>query len=95
MNIEEIFEAGEGTIVDVRTPAEFRGGSVAAAVNVPLSELPYRVEDIKAWKLPIVVCCASGMRSAQAAQFLEMQGIQCINGGPWTQVNYYQSLVTK
>ena len=29
MNIEEIIKSGQGTIVDVRTTAEFAGGHVA------------------------------------------------------------------
>ena len=37
---------------------------------------------------PIVLICASGMRSAQATQYLASQGIeQCYNGGSWLVVN--------
>ena len=36
MNIEKIIKEKKGTIVDVRTPAEFMGGNVAGSINIPL-----------------------------------------------------------
>lgn len=78
----------EYTIIDVRTPAEFMGGHVANSINIPLNEIPNRVEEIKAMNGPILLCCASGNRSGQAAHFLKVQGIECENGGSWLDVNY-------
>lgn len=92
MNIEKLISEGEGTVVDVRTPAEFMGGHVAGSTNIPLNELPARMQEIKALTAPIIFCCASGNRSGQATQFATLQGVSCINGGPWTTVNYYKSL---
>ncbi|MGB8704131.1 MAG: rhodanese-like domain-containing protein, partial [Gillisia sp.] len=74
MNSEEL-KIGEGTIVDVRTPAEFMGGSVAGAVNIPLSEIPNRIDELKKMKSPLILCCASGNRSGQAQDFLNRKGI--------------------
>lgn len=76
------------TIIDVRTPAEFMGGHVTGSVNIPLNEIPGRVEEIRLLKQPIVLCCASGNRSGQATAFLRGTGIHCENGGSWTDVNY-------
>lgn len=75
------------TIIDVRTPQEFMGGNVAGSINIPLNEIPEQVEKIRGLAKPIVLCCASGMRSGQAVGFLAAQGIDCINGGGWTDVN--------
>ena len=47
--------------------------------------------DIQNLESPIVLCCASGNRSGQAHRYLEMQGIVCVNGGSWLDVNYIQS----
>jgi rhodanese-related sulfurtransferase len=91
MNVEQIIKERQGTIVDVRTPAEFMGGHVAGSVNIPLQEIPDRLEELKNLKAPLVLCCASGNRSGQAQRFLSQHGIECANGGPWTEVNYYQS----
>jgi len=94
MNIEEIIQEKRGTIVDVRTPEEFRGGHVAGAVNIPLSEVLSHVEDLKALTKPVVLCCASGNRSGQAHRFLQQHGLECYNGGSWLNVNYCQSLAS-
>jgi rhodanese-related sulfurtransferase len=91
MNLEQIIKENTGTIVDVRTPAEFMGGNVNDSINIPLQEIQQRLDEIKQLKTPLVLCCASGGRSAMAAQFLSAQGIDCVNGGSWLDVNYYQS----
>lgn len=78
----------KSTIVDVRTRAEFMGGSVVGAINIPLNEIPERIDDLKALESPLVLCCASGNRSGQAAQFLSQKGIECTNGGSWLEVNH-------
>jgi rhodanese-related sulfurtransferase len=70
MNLEQIIKENTGTIVDVRTPAEFMGGNVNDSINIPLQEIQQRLDEIKQLKTPLVLCCASGGRSAMAAQFL-------------------------
>lgn len=75
------------TVIDVRTREEFAGGHVAGSINIPLGELPGRVAEIKNMPQPLVLCCASGGRSGQAAAFLKMQGVDCQNGGSWLSVN--------
>ncbi|MCL8006272.1 rhodanese-like domain-containing protein [Gelidibacter japonicus] len=91
MNSEEVIKYSECTIVDVRTPQEFMGGSVSGSVNIPLNEIPRRIEDLKAMKAPLILCCASGMRSGQAENFLNHQGVKCLNGGSWLEVNHLTS----
>jgi len=91
MNVEKIIKEKHGTIVDVRTTQEFRGGNVVGSINIPLQEIQARMGELKNLKTPLVLCCASGGRSGQATQFLSQQGIQCYNGGSWLDVNYLQS----
>jgi len=76
------------TIVDVRTPGEFMGGNVAGSINIPLNEIPGRAGEIKNLPQPVILCCASGSRSAQATMFLKNLGIECENGGSWLSVNF-------
>lgn len=78
----------EKVIVDVRTPGEFMGGHVADSINIPLSELPTRIEELRSLESDIILCCASGNRSGQAAAFLSQHGIACQNGGSWLDVNF-------
>lgn len=76
------------TIIDVRTPAEFMGGNVTGSINIPLNEIANRIDEIKQMEQPIVLCCASGNRSGQAASYLLSLGVECENGGSWFDVNY-------
>lgn len=87
-NLEELIKSGKARIVDVRTPAEFSGGHVEGSVNIPLQEIPKRLEEFKQME-NIVLCCASGNRSGQAAAFLKQNGIDCENAGSWLDVNCY------
>ncbi len=91
MKIETIIKEKKGTIVDVRTTSEFMGGNVAGSINIPLQEIQHRMDELKYLKQPLVLCCASGGRSGQATQYLMQQGIECLNGGSWLDVNYYHS----
>lgn len=70
-------------IVDVRTPAEYKGGHAKGSINIPLDQLSGNLKKIKKDK-PVIVCCASGMRSGSAKKMLEAQGFEAYNAGPWT-----------
>jgi rhodanese-related sulfurtransferase len=91
--IETLIREQLGTLVDVRTPAEFMGGHAAHSINIPIQELHHRVTELAQLPQPIMVCCASGTRSAQAALFLQQQNLECVNAGSWLDVNYIQSLI--
>lgn len=71
------------TILDVRTPAEFAGGHVEGSINIPLQEIPNRMEEIRNLSQPLYLCCASGNRSGQGTRFLQTQGVNCENAGSW------------
>ena len=92
MDIEKIIKENQCTIVDVRSYGEFMGGNVASSINIPLNEIPERIEEIKRLKTPLILCCASGGRSGQAQHFISQYNIECYNGGSWLNVNYYKSL---
>ena len=72
-------------VVDVRTPGEFAGGAYPGAVNIPLDELPGRVEELGTKDRDITLYCASGARSGYAAQLLQRLGFTHVtNGGGLT-----------
>lgn len=91
MNIEKIIKEKKGTIVDVRSRGEFMGGNVPGSINIPLQEIPNRIDELKKMNGPLVLCCASGNRSGQAHGYLAQNGIECYNGGSWLDVNFYKS----
>ena len=71
-------------IIDVRTKAEFAGGHIRGSVNIPLQELGANLKRFPDLESPVVVCCASGMRSASARSLLIAKGYRRVyNGGGW------------
>ena len=87
MTIQELIQQG-AKIIDLRTAEEFKGGNVPNSINIPLNEVPQRIDDFEDIDDPIILCCLSGGRSGQATGFLQSQGIECYNGGGWMDVNY-------
>lgn len=74
----EAFRNG-AKLVDVRTPAEFRGGSAPGAVNIPLGEVANGIK-AKGWPkdTPVLLFCRSGTRSAAAKRQLQGAGYQTV-----------------
>ena len=82
VNYKELMQQG-AQIVDVRTKAEFNGGHIRGSVNIPLNNLSNHYASLKKNK-PIITCCASGVRSAQAKSILKENGFtEVCNGGGW------------
>ncbi len=70
-------------IVDVRTPDEFKAGSRRSSINIPLAQLEKKAAKLDRQK-PVIVCCATGARSASAVATLKRQGFATvINAGSW------------
>ena len=72
MTVKEKINEG-ALIIDVRTHEEFAGGGYPKAKNIPLDELGAGMDKLPKDK-PIVLYCASGMRSGQAARMLQAAG---------------------
>ena len=90
--MKEIIKKAETKIIDVRSRGEFSGGNVAGSINIPLNEIPNKMDELKTISGDIVLCCASGNRSGQAAQFLSQNGFNNVhNGGGWTDVNFFKN----
>ena len=81
--IKEMMANG-AIIIDVRSPSEFKGGHIAGSQNIPLQQIEDKAAKIKKTGKPIIACCASGMRSAQATGILSSKGIEVFNGGAWS-----------
>lgn len=72
---------GDGaTLLDVRTPGEFRSGHVEGALNIPVQQLAQRISEVPK-DAPVVVYCASGARSASAVGQLRKAGYDAHNLG--------------
>ena len=82
VNCHELLHNG-AILIDVRTPGEYAQGKVTGSQNVPLDKIKSQLKKIKDLNQPIILCCASGMRSGRATSILKQNGIEAYNGGPW------------
>ncbi len=60
-------------VVDVRNPGEIASGKIDDAVEIPVGQLPGRLDELDVTK-PTVVYCAGGYRSSVAASLLRQRG---------------------
>ena len=84
--IKDFVERG-AVIVDVRTKGEYSGGAIPRSKNIPLQQINNQATKIKKWNKPVILCCASGMRSGSATGVLKSKGIEVINGGGWVSLS--------
>jgi phage shock protein E len=81
-NLKKILQQENVSLIDVRHPWEFDEGHINGAINIPLDQVPARVNDFKKLNGPAILYCRSGSRSAMAVNMLRQAGISHIyNGG--------------
>jgi rhodanese-related sulfurtransferase len=80
--VPELLKEG-AQMVDVRSPAEFAAGHAPGSVNIPLPEIGERAGELDRNRY-VIVCCASGTRSAIARRRLRGLGFErVLNAGSW------------
>ena len=67
--------ASGAVLVDVRTPAEFVAGHAAGARNLPLQDLPRRMDELPRDR-EVILYCRSGARSSSALSMLRARGFE-------------------
>ena len=72
---KELDEGKKHYILDVREPWEYESGHIEGAVNIPVKELPKRIDEIPGDEdTEVVTYCESGFRSSHATIFLKAYG---------------------
>ncbi|HZX33567.1 MAG TPA: rhodanese-like domain-containing protein [Rhodocyclaceae bacterium] len=70
----------DALVVDVREPDEFATGHLPEARNIPVGKLADRVNEIEKYKdKPVILCCASGIRSGKACGELKKLGFSSLH----------------
>ena len=73
----QLINREKATVVDVCGPDEFAAGHVAGAKNVPLGELEAKLPGlVKNKNTPVILVCASGMRSRRAVSIAKKLGYE-------------------
>ena len=81
LDIKELYLKG-AQIIDVRTKGEYHSGHIEGSINIPLNTLENQLSKLKK-NIPLITCCASGMRSSAAKNILKSHGFEVYNGGSW------------
>lgn len=69
---------GSVTLLDVRTPAEYKRGHIEGFRNIPVDELRSSLDTLEKGK-PVYVICQSGLRSYIGTRILEENGYEAYN----------------
>lgn len=65
-------------VIDVRETDEYVEGHVPGALNIPMGQLPSRLDELDR-DAPVHVICASGNRSSAMVDVLVAQGFYAVN----------------
>jgi rhodanese-related sulfurtransferase len=76
--VQEIIDAGEAVLVDVREPYEWDAGRIPGAMHIELERLGGRAEELDKDK-PVIFQCRVGRRSALATQAFRAVGFDAYN----------------
>jgi CoA-disulfide reductase len=79
----ESIDREKSILVDVRTPMEYKLGSIPGAVNIPVDELRERLEEIPKDKV-VYILCQVGLRGYIACRILKQKGygqVKNLSGG--------------
>jgi len=94
MLLQEIPNAGRGTVIDVRTREEYDLGHPTAAVQIPWDLHLYYLDDLAELPKPWMFCCEEGFRSGLVVFSLQMLGFEEVyNVGRWIDVDRERKLI--
>lgn len=77
ITVEQLATRSGTPLIDVRERDEFAAGHVPGAVNLPMSELGDRLEELPAEAFDVI--CQAGGRSARVVEALEARGYDATN----------------
>lgn len=75
VELSVMLEEGTAQLIDIRFKEEYQAWHMDAAVNIPLNELPKRLNELNKDKL-IVTACPHKDRAIMARTFLRLKGYQ-------------------
>ena len=77
-DVDTLPRDGTVTLLDVRTPAEFKAGHIDGFVNIEVDKLRENIGGLDRLK-PVYAHCHSGLRSYIACRILMQNGFDCYN----------------
>ncbi|MFB8388422.1 rhodanese-like domain-containing protein [Microbacterium sp. NPDC055910] len=90
IDVHELKDRTDRPLIDVREAWEYEAVRVPGAINLPMSTLGGRLDELPAEGFDVI--CKSGVRSGQAVEVLEARGYDAANveGGTddWVAAGY-------
>lgn len=77
ITVAQLAERSNTPLIDVREANEFASGHVPGAVNIPMSEIGNRLDELPAEAFDVI--CQLGGRSARVVEALESRGYDVTN----------------
>lgn len=77
ITVQELRSREGVPLIDVREAHEFAAGRVPGAVNLPMSELGMRLDELPAESFDVI--CEVGGRSARVVDALTARGYEAVN----------------
>lgn len=77
ITVEDLAAREATPLIDVRERDEYASGHVPGAVNIPMSEIGSRLDELPAEAFDVI--CQAGGRSARVVQALEERGYDATN----------------
>lgn len=81
----QLINREDAQVIDVREQPEWAKGRIAGSRHIPVGQLDQRIGDLEKFKeRPLIIVCASGMRSASACSTLRKAGFDkvfALDGG--------------
>jgi rhodanese-related sulfurtransferase len=71
----EVASTDPPVILDVRTTREWNASRIPGSVNIPLTQLEARMDEVPRDRR-VLVYCAGGYRSSMAASLLQREGVE-------------------
>lgn len=68
-------------LIDIRPANKFATGYIQGSQNIPFTELPKRLEELKAITTPIIVVCDIGMQAGTAVALIGKPDVYRLEGG--------------
>lgn len=68
--VAKLEDGEDPQLIDVRQPGQFEQGHLPGAENVPMTELPTRIDELE-FDDEVVVACQIGQASLQAVRLIE------------------------
>ncbi|QEV99142.1 rhodanese-like domain-containing protein [Microbacterium caowuchunii] len=90
ISVQQLHERDGVPLIDVREPDEFAAGHVPGAVNLPMSSIGDRLDELPDGAFDVI--CQAGGRSGRVVEALEARGYDATNvdggTGEWIASGY-------